>query len=141
MFKEIKIFERVDFSTRIPFRITDHNYGDHVANNVFVEYLHEGRVQFLKSLGYTERDLAGAGLIQSELHIKYTKQGFYPDTMRLDISVTNLRPTRFDVYYRGYDSTGSFYCLQKPKWRHSMWEQANRLDCPMPFLVDFKNNP
>ena len=113
MFKEIKKFERVDFSTKIPFRITDHNYGDHVANNVFVEYLHEGRVQFLKSLGYTERDLAGAALIQSELHIKYTKQGFYPDTMRMEISITNLRPTRFDMYYRGYDSAGELLLLAK----------------------------
>jgi len=35
----------------IPICITDHNYGDHVANNVFVEYLHEERAQFLSPLG------------------------------------------------------------------------------------------
>ncbi|MBC2607720.1 acyl-CoA thioesterase [Pelagicoccus albus] len=113
MFKEIKRFPRVDFSASIQFRITDHNYGDHVANNVFVEYLHEARVQFLASLGYTEKDLAGVALIMSELCIKFTKQAFYPGSLRLDIAVANLRPTRFDLYYRGYDEEGGLTLLAK----------------------------
>ena len=77
MFNEIKNFQRTDFLTSIPFRITDHNYGDHVANNVFVEYLHEGRVQFLSSLGYTEQDVEGVSLILLEFWVKYAKQAFY----------------------------------------------------------------
>ncbi len=113
MFNEIKRFGRVDFSTRIPFRITDHNYGDHVANNVFVEYLHEGRVQFLASMGYTEKNLEGVVLVLSELCVKYTKQAFYPDTLKLDISATNFRPARFDLYYRGYDEAGDLLVLAK----------------------------
>jgi acyl-CoA thioester hydrolase len=111
MFKEIKQFDRVDFSTSIPFRITDHNYGDHVANNVFVEYLHEGRVQLLEAFGYTEKDVAGVALIMSELHVKYTKQAFYPGELELELSVTNLRPTRFDIFYRGYDRAGDLVLL------------------------------
>jgi len=113
MFNEIKQFERFGFATRIPFRITDHNYGNHVANNVFVEYLHEGRVQFLKSLGYSEMDVEGVALVLSELHVKYLKQGFYPDELTLELAVTNLRPTRFDLYYRGYDSSGDLLLLAK----------------------------
>jgi acyl-CoA thioesterase FadM len=113
MFKEIRQFERIDFTATIPFRITDHNYGDHVANNAFVEYLHEGRVQLLGSMGYTERNLEGAALILSELSVKYTKQGFYPDVLRLEMSIANIRPTRFDIYYRGYDSVGDLLVLAK----------------------------
>lgn len=113
MFNDIKRFERVDFSTSIPFRITDHNYGDHVANNVFVEYLHEGRVQFLNSLGYSERDLEGITLTLSELCVKYTKQAFYPDVLKLEIAATNFRPTRFDLYYRGFDQSGDLIVLAR----------------------------
>ncbi len=113
MFKDIKRLERVDFSTCIPFRITDHNYGDHVANNVFVEYLHEGRVQFLANWGYTEKDVEGVGLIMSELCVKYTRQAFYPDTLRLDMTVVNPRPTRFDLCYRGYNKNGELLLLAK----------------------------
>ncbi len=113
MFKEIKNLKRVDFSACIPFRITDHNYGNHVANNVFVEYLHEGRVQFLANLGYTEFDIEGVGLIMSELCVKYTRQGFYPDMLRLDMTVTHPRPTRFDLCYRGYNQKGELLLLAK----------------------------
>ncbi len=113
MFNEIKNFQRTDFSTSIPFRITDHNYGDHVANNVFVEYLHEGRVQFLNSLGYSEKDLEGVALTLSELCVKYTKQAFYPDTLRIEISATHFRPTRFDLFYRGYGQSGDLFVLAR----------------------------
>lgn len=113
MFKDIKNLQRVDFSTCIPFRITDHNYGDHVANNVFVEYLHEGRVQLLANFGYTEKNVEGVQLILSELGVKYTKQAFYPDTLRLDMTVANPRPTRFDLCYRGYNGAGELLLLAK----------------------------
>src|SRR5690606_5095490 len=113
MFKEIKEASPVDFATSIPFRITDHNYGDHVANNVFVEYLHEGRVQFLEAFGYTERDVEGVALILSELCVKYTKQAFYPDALKLEIKVANPRPTRFDLFYRGYNNAGDLLVLAR----------------------------
>ncbi|MDQ8185246.1 thioesterase family protein [Pelagicoccus sp. SDUM812002] len=113
MFQEIKTLDRVDFTTCIPFRITDHNYGDHVANNVFVEYLHEGRVQFLANWGYTEKNVEGVGLTLSELCVKYTRQAFYPDTLRLDITITNPRPTRFDLCYRGYNKRDEQLLLAK----------------------------
>lgn len=113
MFREIKSSTTSHFRTRIPFRITDHNYGDHVANNVFVEYLHEGRVQFLASLGYTEKDLEGVGLALSELHVKFAKQAFYPDSLNLEIAVGNFRGTRFDIDYRGFSESGDLLILAK----------------------------
>ncbi len=36
-FNELRKFERLDFTTNIQFRIADYDYGDQVANNVFVE--------------------------------------------------------------------------------------------------------
>ena len=100
MFKEIKNATKIDFKTSIPIRITDHNYGDHVANSVLVEYLHEGRVQFLASLGYSERDLEGVALTLSELHVKYARQAFYPDFLNMEIAVSKIRGTLFELDYR-----------------------------------------
>lgn len=138
MFNEIKNFQRIDFSTSISFRITDHNYGDHVANNVFVEYLHEGRVQFLTSLGYSEKNLEGVALTLSELCVKYTKQAFYPDTLNLDISVTNLRPTRFDLYYRGYDQSGDLIVLARSEMAAIDVETGKPIRMPAVFAEQFK---
>lgn len=138
MFQEIRRLERIDFTTEIPLRITDHNYGDHVANNVFVEYLHEGRVQFLESLGYTERDVAGVALILSELHVKFTKQAFYPDTLRLEIAVSNVRPTRFDLCYRGFDSWGDLLILAKSEMAGLDYETGKPVRLPSAFSDRFK---
>lgn len=138
MFNEIKKFERVDFSTSIPFRITDHNYGDHVANNVFVEYLHEGRVQFLSSLGYSEKNLEGVGLTLSELCVKYTKQAYYPDTLKLDISATNFRPTRFDLFCRGYGHSGDLLLLAKTEMAAIDVETGKPIRMPEAFAERFK---
>jgi len=138
MFNEIKKFKRVDFSTSIPFRITDHNYGDHVANNVFVEYLHEGRVQFLSSLGYSEKNLEGVGLTLSELCVKYTKQAYYPDTLKLDISATNFRPTRFDLFCRGYGHSGDLLLLAKTEMAAIDVESGKPIRMPEAFVKRFK---
>lgn len=138
MFNDIKNFTRIDFSTSIPFRITDHNYGDHVANNVFVEYLHEGRVQFLTSLGYSEKNLEGVALTLSELCVKYTKQAYYPDTLKLDISVTNFRPTRFDLYYRGYDQSGDLIVLARSEMAAIDVETGKPIRMPEAFAERFE---
>ena len=138
MFNEIKKFKRVDFSTSIPFRITDHNYGDHVANNVFVEYLHEGRVQFLSSLGYSEKNLEGVWLTLSELCVKYTKQAYYPDTLKLDISATNFRPTRFDLFCRGYGHSGDLLLLAKTEMAAIDVESGKPIRMPEAFAKRFK---
>ncbi|HCR31214.1 MAG TPA: thioesterase [Opitutae bacterium] len=113
MFKEIKNAGVFQFKTRIPIRITDHNYGDHVANNVFVEFLHEGRVRFLASLGYAEKNLEGVALTVSELHVKYARQAFYPDSLDLEIAVSNIRGTRFDLDYRGFSESGELLIIAK----------------------------
>lgn len=137
MFKDIKNLDRVDFSTCIPFRITDHNYGDHVANNVFVEYLHEGRVQFLAKFGYTEMNVEGVALIMSELCIKYTKQAFYPDRLKLDMTVTHPRPTRFDLCYRGYNNAGDLLLLAKTEMAAFDAESGKPIRMPEAFFAKF----
>ncbi len=137
MFKDIKNLDRVDFSTCIPFRITDHNYGDHVANNVFVEYLHEGRVQFLANFGYTEMDVEGVALIMSELCVKYTKQAFYPDSLKLDMTVTHPRPTRFDLCYRGFNQAGELLLLAKTEMAAFDAESGKPIRMPEAFFAKF----
>lgn len=138
MFKEIKNLERIDFTTSIQFRITDHNYGGHVANNVFIEYLHEGRCQLLESLGYSEMDVEGVSLILSELAVKYTKQAFYPDTLRLEIAVANPRPTRFDLHYRGYNSADELLVLAKTEMAAVDYQTGKPIRMPKTFFERFE---
>ena len=54
------------FSTEMPVRISDVNYGGHLGNDSVMSMAHETRVRFLAEHGYSELDVCGAGMIQSE---------------------------------------------------------------------------
>ncbi len=47
---------------KIPVRITDVNYGNHVGNDAFVSIIHEARLQWLKQKGFSELNFGGTGL-------------------------------------------------------------------------------
>ena len=47
------------FSTTIPVRITDLNYGGHVGNDAILSIIHEARMQFLHHFGYSEINFGG----------------------------------------------------------------------------------
>ncbi len=66
------------FSTKIPIRITDINYGGHVGNDSILAILHEARMQFLHAFGYSELDAGGNSLIMADVMIAYKNERNYP---------------------------------------------------------------
>ena len=49
---KIEFPEKFAYSTNIPVRITDINYGGHVGNDAILSLIHEARMQFLENHGY-----------------------------------------------------------------------------------------
>ncbi|WP_276481245.1 acyl-CoA thioesterase [Paraflavitalea pollutisoli] len=88
------------FTTQIPVRITDLNYGGHVGNDTILSILHEARVQFIQHHGYTELKLAGVGLIMSDVAIEFKQELFYPDNIRASVTAGDLTKVSFDLYYK-----------------------------------------
>ena len=88
------------FSTLISIRITDINYGNHLGNDSILSILHEARMQYLKSLGYTELTFAGIGLIMSDVGIEFKAEAFYGDSLKAHVTVGNVSKVGFDLYYK-----------------------------------------
>ena len=88
------------FSTTIPVRITDVNYGGHVGNDTVLSLIHEARMQFLKSLGYTEMNLAGAGMIMADVAIEFKSELFYGDIVIASVAASDLSRVGFDLVYK-----------------------------------------
>lgn len=88
------------FSTTIPVRITDLNYGGHVGNDTILSLIHEARLQFLEHYGYTEKDLGGPGLIMNDVAIVFKNELFYPDQVRVHVAVSELSRATFDMVYK-----------------------------------------
>lgn len=96
---QLPLPETFPFQTQIPVRITDINYGNHLGNDAILSMMHEARVQFLQSLGYSELDLEGAGLIMSDTAIIYKGEGFYGDLLTVNVAAADLNKYGFDLLY------------------------------------------
>jgi len=88
-----------DVSIKIPVRITDINYGDHVGNDSLVSIIHEARMQFLQHHGFTELNIDGAGLIMSGLIVEFKNESFYGDTIEIKIGTSGITQVSFELFY------------------------------------------
>jgi len=91
--------ESFSFSTTLPVRITDLNYGGHVGNDTILTLLHEARIQYLQSLGFTELDFAGVSLIMGDVAIEFKAELFYGDALKAYVSAGEFTRVGFDLYY------------------------------------------
>src|ERR1700760_1977898 len=96
----ISLPDRLPFTTQIPVRITDLNYGGHVGNDSVLSLIHEIRVQFLKHHDYEEFNLAGAGLIMTDVAIEFRSELFYGDTIWASVAASEFSKVGFELYYK-----------------------------------------
>jgi len=95
------------FSSMIPVRITDINYGGHVGNDSILSIIHEARMQFLHHYGYTEMDFEGVGMIMSDVAIEFKNELFYGDTIKVSVAITEISKVSFALYYKLESATTS----------------------------------
>lgn len=88
------------FSTQIPVRIGDINYGGHVGNDAILSLLHEARMQFLQKSGYTELQFAGVGLIMTDAVIEFKGEAFYGDVLTAYVTATEFGRVGFELSYK-----------------------------------------
>mgnify|MGYP003424034403 CR=1 FL=1 len=87
------------FSTTIPVRITDLNYGNHLANDKVLSIIHEARVQFLNHFGWNEMQMAGVGIIMADVAIEYKNQAYYNDQLKISVTAGDFTRVSFDLFY------------------------------------------
>ena len=97
---KLHLTARTVFTTEIPVRITDVNYGGHLGNDSLLSILHEARVQFLKKFGFTESNIGGVGIILSDAVLVYKAEVFYGDILTVAIGVDDVQAIGADITYR-----------------------------------------
>ena len=121
------------FSTTIPIRITDLNYGGHVGNDTFLSLIHEARQQFLLHFGYTELDFAGTGLIMVDAAIEFKKELNYGDEVKISVSATSFDKLGFDLHYLlEVEKDGATLLAGKAKTGMLCFDYANKTKVAVP---------
>ncbi|NBC83251.1 MAG: thioesterase [Bacteroidetes bacterium] len=95
----IKLPEKFIYSTEMPIRITDVNYANHLGNDAVLGLVHEARLRFLNSLGYSEKNVEGSGLIMIDSGIIYKNQGFQGDLLTIKMGINDWNKIGFDLVY------------------------------------------
>jgi len=96
----IDLPEKFSFNTRIPVRITDLNYGNHVGNDSILSIIHEARVQFLKHFGLEELKFGGVELIMSDVAIEFKNELFYGDMLFVSVTASEFAKVAFTIFYK-----------------------------------------
>jgi acyl-CoA thioester hydrolase len=97
---KLELPEHFPFSTEIPLRVGDINYGGHLGNDAVLSLIHEARVQFLKAYGFSELDVDGAGIIMADSVVVYRSEAFYGEVMVVDVTVGEFSRVGCDFFYR-----------------------------------------
>lgn len=88
------------FSTEIPLRVGDINYGGHLGNDRILSLVHEARVRHLRRFGYTELDVEGAGMVVADAVIVYKSEAFYGDVVNISLTCADFHRYGCNYFYR-----------------------------------------
>jgi len=96
---KLEMPEHYTFTTELPVRINDINYGGHLGNDAVLSMVHEARVQFLNHYHYSELDVEGFGIIMTDTAIVYKAEGFHGDQIQIDVAIDDFNKYGCDIYY------------------------------------------
>ena len=122
------------FSTIIEVRITDLNYGNHLANDSLLSIIHEARVRFLKHHNYTELDIDGIGIMMADVVIIYKSQSYYGDSLEIQVGVGDISKKSCDFYYRVTKEEDNVVALCKTAIVFFDYHTQKPVRIPEPFL-------
>jgi acyl-CoA thioester hydrolase len=135
----LELPEKFNFHTEIPVRITDLNYGGHLGNDSVLTLIHEARVRFLKSYGYSELDVCGAGLIQADAVIIYKQEAYFGTVLDIAVTVGDFTNAACDFFYLLTDkSTGKEIARSKTRIAFYDYQLRKKLPVPEEFRAYFE---
>ena len=100
---KIDLPETFIFSTELPIYIGHINYGNHLDNAQLIALVGEARVRFFKSLGYSEMDVEGVGIIVADVAAQYRSEAFHGETMVLEMAADDFSKYGCDLAWRMTD--------------------------------------
>ena len=93
------------FTTEVQVQFSQINVGNHLDNVQMLTFFTEGRVRFLRWLGYSERDVEGLSIPVGDLVVQYVTEGFYGETLLVHVHVGDFNKYGFDMIFQITEKT------------------------------------
>jgi 4-hydroxybenzoyl-CoA thioesterase len=78
---QIELPDQLPFSTEITLYKSHINYGGHLDNALLLTVVTEARARFFQSMGYTELNVEGVGIVVSDAALQYRSEAFHGEVM------------------------------------------------------------
>jgi acyl-CoA thioester hydrolase len=121
-------------------RVTDVNYGGHLATSALVGIIHQARVELLQMMGCSERDLGDGrtGLIQTDMALTLHGEAFLRDELEIDSEVTELKNNTFRMCH-AVRREGILLALAEMGFAGFCYKQRRLAALPETFRVRIRN--
>lgn len=86
------------YRTQMQVQVGDLNYGNHLANDAVLKLVHEARLRWLATGGFSEIDAGGAGLIMADAMVQYAAQSFYGEVLDFAIGIGEITGSGIEIY-------------------------------------------
>lgn len=83
----------------IPVAWGDMDAFGHVNNTVFFKWCESARIKYFEQIGFLESQAQGVGPILAEIRCRFRRPVFYPDQIRVEVSMSRLGENDFDLQY------------------------------------------
>jgi acyl-CoA thioester hydrolase len=100
---QIHLPDHFVFSTDITLYVGHINYGGHLDNALLLSLVSEARARFFKSLGYTELDVEGRGIVVADAALQYQSEAFHGEVLVVDMVADEFRSKGCDLVWRMRD--------------------------------------
>ena len=128
---QIRLPARFAFSTSITLYQSHLNYGGHLDNALLLTLVSEARVRFFKSLGYTELDIEGVGILVSDAALQYRSEAFHGEVMVIRLGAADLGRKGFDMVW-SMNEQSTQREVARGKTGIVFFDYATRKVAPMP---------
>ncbi len=89
------------FESHYRVTIGDINYGGHLGNDKALVIFQDARLQFLKTLGFSEIEIGdNLGIIMVEAGVRYIREIFHNEELRIAINVSEIKGKKFSLEYQ-----------------------------------------
>ncbi len=135
----IKLPDKFQFSTELPVRVSDLNYGNHVGNDSILTIMQEARALFYKGMGFkSEVEIVGPiGQVVADAVVIYKAESFFGDVLVIEIATREFHKYGFDMLYRITNKVSGKE-IARGKTGIICFDYEQRKMAPMPELLRIK---
>ena len=97
---QIDLPDSLPFSTELPLYLSHINYGNHLDNALLLTLVSEARARLFKSMGYTELDVEGVGIIVADAALQYRSEARHGEVMVVSVGATDFGKYGCDLMWQ-----------------------------------------